>query len=105
LNATGKVSFLRLNEGGFGPPNDFLDAEVIFMLDTMPNRAFGFQLRPDGGGPAHEGMLGLLRDSFNNHQTVTIDFNQVAGKRNNIAFRIALIRATGPVIGPVAGTV
>lgn len=87
-SASGRVSFLRINDGGFGPPNDFLDAEVIFMLDTEPGRAFGVKLE----NPAREGMLALLRDAFTNSFDVTIDYNQVSGRFNSIAFRIALTK-------------
>jgi hypothetical protein len=87
-SASGRVSFLRVNDGGFGPPGDFLDAEVIFMLDTQPGRAFGVKLE----NPAREGMLGLLRDAFTNSFNASIDYNQVLGKFNAIAFRIALTR-------------
>jgi hypothetical protein len=37
-------------------------------------------------------MLGLLRDAFTNSFNASIDYNQVLGKFNAIAFRIALTR-------------
>jgi hypothetical protein len=87
--ATGNVSFLRVHDGGgFGPPDDHLDVEVIFKLDTQPNRAFGFGLDDDAAGPAHDGMLGLLRDAMAHGLEVATDYRQVLGKRNSIAFRI-----------------
>src|SRR5436190_5289949 len=55
---SGHVVFLRANDGGFGPPNDFLDAEVVFSLDSTPGRAFGVKLE----NPGREAMLALLRD-------------------------------------------
>lgn len=89
--ATGHVSFLRVNDsGGFGPQSDFLDAEVIFKLDTQPNRAFGFQLRSDASRPVREAMLALLRDAFENDFNVATDYRQVVNKANSIAFRIEL---------------
>jgi hypothetical protein len=36
---------------GYGPPDDFLDAEVIVWLDSEPEKAFGFQLRNGGSLP------------------------------------------------------
>jgi hypothetical protein len=89
--AEGHLSFLRVHDsGGFGPQTDFLDAEVIFRLDTQPNRAFGFQLRNDASRPSREAMLGLLRDAFEHDFSVATDYRQVANKANSIAFRIEL---------------
>jgi hypothetical protein len=87
-SASGRVSFLRVNDGGFGPTTDFLDADVIFKLDTQPGRAFGIKLE----NVTREAMLGLLRDGFVNSFDVSIDYEQVAGKFNSIAFRIALTK-------------
>ena len=42
--ASGRVTFLRANDGGYGPPDDHLDSDIIFMLDTQPGRAFGIKL-------------------------------------------------------------
>lgn len=87
--AVGSVTFLRVHDtGGFGPPDDHLDAEVIFKLDTQPRRAFGFDLEDDKQRPAHEGMLGLLRDAMAHGFEVATDYRQVLGKRNSIAFRV-----------------
>jgi hypothetical protein len=87
-SASGRVTFLRVNDGGFGPPTDFLDAEVIFMMDTQPQRAFGIKLE----NPAREGMLALLRDAFTNNFNVSIDYNQVLSRFNSLAFRVALVK-------------
>ena len=76
--AQGRISFLRVHDtGGYGPPNDHLDSEVIFRLDTQPNRAFGFALRDDASRPAHEGMLMLLRDALAHDFDVATDYQQV----------------------------
>src|SRR5262245_15621702 len=71
--ASGKVTFLRVHSvgTGFGPPNDFLDVEVVIGLDSLPGRAFGFQLRNDATGLAQQGMLNLLREAYTYNWTVT----------------------------------
>jgi hypothetical protein len=76
LAAAGRVSLLRVHDPGtgYGPPTDFLDADVIVWLDTQPGKAFGFQLRPDAGEVAHAGMLRALRDAFKRGKTVQIDY-------------------------------
>jgi hypothetical protein len=89
--AEGRVSFLRVHDtGGFGPESDFLDAEIIFKLDTHPDRAFGFQLRDDAARPAHEGMLMLLRDAMAHDFDLACDYRQVLNHENSFAFRIEL---------------
>jgi hypothetical protein len=94
LNSQGKLTFLRAHDvgTGWGPPNDFLDVEVVFMLDSVPQGAFGFQLRTDSNGPVREAMVGLLRDAYVNNLTVSVDYFIDPGKHNGRAFRIALIR-------------
>ena len=89
-SASGHVNFLRVNEGGFGPPNDFLDLEVIFKLDTQPGRAFGFSLRPDSNEPAHHGALSLVLSALEHDLNITIDYQQELNKTNSRAFRFAL---------------
>jgi len=89
-SGSGHVSFLRINEGGFGPPEDFLDLEVIFKLDTQPGRAFGFSLRSDADEPAHEGALSLLIAALENDLDLTIDYEQVLNRANSRAFRFAI---------------
>ena len=92
LQSCGKISFLRGNDvgGGFGPPNDFIDVEVVTKLNTFPARAMGFQLRNDGNEPARHGMLDLLRDAFNNNSNVCIDYFLVPGRNNGVIIRVAL---------------
>ncbi len=91
LEASGKVKLLRVHEVGteYGPPTDQIDAEVIVWLDSQPGKAFGFQLRNDAKGPAHQGMLDLLRDAFNNDRKVTIDYDQLnPARKNSILIRV-----------------
>jgi hypothetical protein len=95
LQATGHLTLLRVHDvgTGFGPPTDFLDAEVIIRLDTKPGEAFGFQLRDDANRAVRQGMLDLLRDALNADRQVTIDYDNVAGHTNSELFRVWV---TGP---------
>jgi hypothetical protein len=94
LNSQGNLTFLRAHDvgTGWGPPNDFLDVEVVFMLDSVPQGAFGFQLRTDSNQPVREAMVSLLRDAYVNNLTVSVDYFIDPGKQNGRAFRIALVR-------------
>ena len=93
--AEGRVSLLRVHDsGGYGPEDDRIDADVIFRLDTHPDRAFGFQLRDDEARPAHEGMLMLLRDALAHDFDVATDYRQLLNRANSIAFRIELTNPT-----------
>lgn len=92
LQSCGKVTFLRAHDvgGGFGPPNDFIDVEVVTKLNTFPARAMGFQLRNDNNEPARHGMLDLLRDAFSNNANVCLDYFLVPGRNNGVIIRVAL---------------
>jgi hypothetical protein len=94
LESSGKLTFLRAHDvgTGWGPPTDFIDVEVVTKLDSLPNQAFGFQLRADDERVTRQGMLNLLRDAFNNNWTVTIDYNIDPGKTNGIIIRVALVK-------------
>ena len=74
--AEGRITRLRVHElgGGFGPPTDRLDAEVIVELDTEPEKAFGLQLRANAERRVAKGMLDVLRDTFNRGRPVRIEF-------------------------------
>jgi hypothetical protein len=90
LQTTGTPVLLRVHEqgSGFGPNTDRLDVEAVVQLDTEPGRSFGFTLREDAGGAAHEGMLALLRDAFNTNTAVTIDYDRT-GPQNGVIVRAA----------------
>jgi len=105
LEKTGKIVFLRAHDPGtkFGPPNDQLDVEAVFILNAISEGAYGFQLRNDDKLPARQAMFSLLRDAFVNNLTVTADFLIDPGKKNGVAIRIALTRQTGPTPPVVAG--
>lgn len=92
LSATGKVTFLRVNDlgTGFGTPVDFLDAEVIVQLDSQPGKSFGFQLRPDASKADHHGMLEVLRSAFRANRTVAIDYLR-NGADNGKIIRVARV--------------
>ena len=95
LEKTGKIVFLRAHDlgTGFGPPNDQLDVEAVFSLNSIADGAMGFQLRNDSNLPARQAMFSLLRDAFVNNLPVTADFLIDPGKKNGVAIRIALIRS------------
>jgi hypothetical protein len=94
LEKTGKIVFLRAHDlgTGFGPPNDALDVEAVFILNSLTDGALGFQLRNDNNLPARQAMFSLLRDAFVNNLPVTADFLIDTGKKNGVAIRIALTR-------------
>lgn len=94
LASSGKVSFLRVHDvgSGFGPPTDFIDVEVVVQLNTKPGESYGFTLRNDANRAAHQGMLDLLRDAFNNNHTVLIDYDIQPPRKNGIIIRVALIK-------------
>jgi hypothetical protein len=96
---TGRVTSLRVHEMGsaFGPPNDRIDVEVVIRLDSEPNKAFGFQLRNDARLAAHQGMLEVCRDAFNNGWTITIDFDIQPGKLNGLLIRATINRKGGTI--------
>ncbi|MEO8053135.1 MAG: hypothetical protein ABI833_22235 [Acidobacteriota bacterium] len=103
LEKTGKIVFLRAHDLGtaFGPPNDQLDVEAVFILNAIGDGAFGFQLRNDNKLPARQAMFSLLRDAFVNNLTVTADFLIDPGKKNGVAIRVALTRNQIRPIPPV----
>ncbi len=93
-NSQGWLTFLRAHDvgTGWGPPGDQLDVEVVFMLDSVPGGAFGFQLRTDANEPVREAMVGLLRDAYVHDLKVSVDYFIDPGKHNGRAIRIALVR-------------
>ncbi len=91
LEAEGRITFLRIHDvgTGFGPPSDFLDAEVVIFLDSQPGKAFGFQLRPDENQSTHRDMADLLRNAFKENRPVLIDYVRV-GLAIGLIVRVAL---------------
>jgi len=105
LTLSGQLSLLRVHErgSGFGPPSDFIDVEVVVQFVGRPADAFGFQLRNDANLPARQGMLDLLRSSFNRGWIANIDHETPAGKHNGIIIRVWLTKPPGHVVGGVGG--
>jgi hypothetical protein len=106
LEKTGKIVFLRAHDRGtaYGPPNDQLDVEAVFILNAMGDGAYGFQLRNDDNLPARQAMFSLLRDAFINDFSVTADYEIDPGKQNGVAIRVALTRPQVSVpVEPVRG--
>lgn len=85
----GRLTLLRVHDAGtgYGPPGDFLDAEVIVQLDTQPGYAFGFQLRADSQGAARKGMLDQLRDAFRKDRRIRLEYIRT-GWRNGRVQRV-----------------
>lgn len=106
LEKTGKIVFLRAHDfgTGYGPPNDFLDVEAVFILNAIGDGAYGFQLRNDDNLPARQAMFSLLRDAFVNNLNVIADYLIDSGKQNGIAIRVALTRPQTRPIPPVVLT-
>jgi hypothetical protein len=106
LEKTGKIVFLRAHDPGtgYGPPNDELDVEAVFILNAIGDGAYGFQLRNDDKLPARQAMFSLLRDAFVNNLPVTADYLIDSGKQNGVAIRVALTRNPLHPIPPVVFT-
>lgn len=101
LEAEGLVTFLRINnvKTGFGGgKTNWIDAEVIFSLDSHPGRSFGFKLRDDNNFPVRQGMLALLRDAIIHDLKVKTDYVlQVEPPNQNcFATRIAVSKSRVP---------
>jgi hypothetical protein len=94
LEKTGKIIFLRANDlgTGYGPPNDFLDVEAVFILNSFGEGGYGFQLRNDDNLPARQAMFSLLGEAFAHNFTVIADYLIEPGRINGTAIRVALIR-------------
>jgi hypothetical protein len=108
LERSGKITFLRAHDVGtaYGPPSDQLDVEAVFILDSAPDSAYGFQLRDDSNRPAREAMFSLLREALVHDLNVIADFLVEPGHKNGIAIRIALTRPQSrpwdhPHVGPI----
>lgn len=89
LTIDGRLSFLRVHDvsTGFGPPIDFLDAEVIVKLDSAPLKAFGLQLRTGADEAVNQQSLDLLRDIYKHNKPIRIEYERV-GPRSGRIIRI-----------------
>lgn len=90
VSLSGKITVIDIRDvgTGYGPPSDFIDAEVIIKLDSQGGRAFGFQLRNDNNRPARQAMYDLLLDAYRNSWRVTIDILQNPNKNNAIIYAV-----------------
>ena len=105
LQTTGHVTFLLINEpgGGYGGgATNWIDADVVFKLDSRPDKGFGFQLRDDPTQPVRRGMLDLLQDAIVNRLRVITDYVEPSATPNNNCFviRVALVAAPPPPVWP-----
>ncbi len=110
LQGNGRITLLRAHVVGsaFGPAHDRIDVEVVFQVDTLPGKAFGFQLRNDGNAVANRAMFDLLRDAFAQGIPVGFDYEIDDGKSHGIAIRVWIKPQSRPgpgVGGPIIGTV
>jgi photosystem II stability/assembly factor-like uncharacterized protein len=89
LVATGQLTFLRVHDvgTGFGPAIDPLDAEVVVKVSSEPLKAFGFKLRTDASEEDHQGMLGVLRDTFRRNHPVRLEYIKT-GLRHGVIVRV-----------------
>jgi hypothetical protein len=96
LTVPSAISMLRVHDlgGGYGPPDDHIDGELIAKVSGAPNHAVGATLRTDSRLPSHEGMLALLRDGLVHRSavetTVDYDLDTTAGRRNGRLMRVEL---------------
>ncbi len=84
--AVGRITLLRVHDPGtgYGPADDFTDAEVIVWLDSQPQKAFALRLRPDAHRPVAQCMLSVLRDAFNAGRPVRIEFTRTGCRIGDI---------------------
>jgi hypothetical protein len=92
LGSEGSITLLRVHDvgTGFGPPTDSMDVEVVIALDSLPGKAFGFQLRNDSDGKARREMLNVLREAFKSDRRIRIDYVRT-GLRNGRLIRVTAI--------------
>jgi hypothetical protein len=95
LETRGHVIFLLVNEQGSGyggGSTNWIDADVVFKLDSRPDKGFGFQLRDDPALPVRQGMLDLLQNAIANNLQVITDYVEPVATPNNNCFviRVAL---------------
>jgi hypothetical protein len=107
LNGSGKITMLRAHVvgSGFGPPQDKIDVEVVFGVDTLPNKFFGFTLRNDGNVHANRAMFDLLRDAFEQKIRVGFDYEIGEGKQHGLAIRVWLTATSSTRPGRVGGVI
>lgn len=90
--ATGNITFLSVHElgSGYGPPSDFINVEVVIKLDSMPGKAFGFQLRRGTRYAANKAMLEIVRTAFEEGEPITIDYVYL-NRSNSVILRVIIV--------------
>jgi hypothetical protein len=90
--AKGRVALLRVHDKStkYELPLNQLDMELIVYLDGEPGRALGFQLRADANEGAHQGLLDVLRNSFNRERRVRIDYVHTGSRNSRILLAMPL---------------
>jgi hypothetical protein len=105
LGAEGLVTFLRVHEPGTGyggGQSNWISADVVFKLDRLPAKAFGFELRDDEYEPVRRGMLALLREAIVHDLPVKTDYNELINfpNQNSMVIRVAISKSRpGPPPG------
>jgi len=89
----GKITSIRLHDvgTGYGPPNDRLDADVIVLVDNLPNMVLGFQLRKGQQAAQQRALLKTLRYAFQKDLSVRIVYKRT-GFRIGIIQRVTVIQ-------------
>jgi len=95
VQTEGSVTFLLVVEPGVGyggGETNWIDADVIFKLDSRPDKAFGFRVREDDFGLAHQGMLSVLEQAMVHGLRVTTSYTEelVPLNQNSFVVRVAV---------------
>ncbi|MFV2105154.1 hypothetical protein [Micromonospora sp. LOL_015] len=79
LTAPSMISLLRVHDlgGGYGPPDDHIDTEVIVQLAGRPGETFGLRLRVDDALPGNWGMFTGLRAALTTGGRVRLAYRPV----------------------------
>lgn len=87
VQTTGAVEWIRVNDvgTGFGPPDDFIDGEVIFKLTNGENH-YGFQLRDNANALVAQGGLSLLVVAMENGWMINVDYDDCGGLNHEVGF-------------------
>ncbi len=69
-----RIALLRANvlRTGFGPPTDFIDAEVVVQLSDRPGETFGLQLRRGPNLAPAQAKLAMLRAALSDGKPVAL---------------------------------
>ena len=97
--ASGKVIQLLVQKAGekFGPAEDQLDTEVVFRLDSEPDRLLGFNLRDDGEARARQAMFDLLREAFRTPERIVhVNYQTAGGRTSATVTRLWVEKGTLP---------